>query len=111
MGSGEKIQLPALWTPSLPILPPFPQLSSLLPFSSPSCSLLSEFLGEKGNKWSPSELQTHSFTLQAGSVPFPGCVYSTVGPRFVDAVLLPPGVQSWLQRQEWGLESRPSPKQ
>lgn len=31
MGSGEKIQLPALWTPSLPILPPFPQLSSLLP--------------------------------------------------------------------------------
>ena len=71
MGSGEEIQLPALWIcgppfpsfpPFLPILSPFPQLPvSPLPFSSPFCFLFSEFLGEKGSKWGTSNLQTYSF--------------------------------------------------
>lgn len=109
MGS-EKTQLPAPWTPaslppSLPILCHFPQLPSLflpifLPFLLPALRIPRR----KGKQMGPSELQKHSFILEVGSVPFPDC-YSTVGPRFVGAVLVPPGVQSWLQRQGRGLES------
>lgn len=108
MGSGEKIQLPALWTlfPSLPpILPPSPQ------FPFPPSHFPPLFAPCSQNSWEQREANRAlgaldpfiPSPLRLAQCP-PPAAQSTVGIRCMDAALLPPGVQSRLQRQEWGAD-------